>query len=131
MRGHHNHGASQASCGSATRCFGSVWRPLLLEEELLPHLQLGCGAIAVYGHAGSGKTTALQHLSAILPTDLNVLLLDEPANEEILAWSSVRPVVFASTLTRPVPVVAEFHLATWNQDDLIEYLLRRHKSRCA
>ena len=53
---------------------------VLLEDEIGPLIQQGeCGFVQIVGGPGSGKSTALQHLAAILPpwAHERVRLLDE------------------------------------------------------
>jgi uncharacterized protein YjbI with pentapeptide repeats len=109
--------------------------PLLLDEEIRSLIKAGArGNIAISGGIGSGKTTALEHLAAILPPDVldeQVALLDEPARCQ-LADKPVRLVVYTAGRCFPdVSHLAVYGLAAWNQDDLIEYLLAVHRSRCA
>ena len=49
-----------------------------LEEAIPPLEGMPRGAIEIVGGPGSGKTTALRHLAAVLPPDDRVLLLDDP-----------------------------------------------------
>jgi uncharacterized protein YjbI with pentapeptide repeats len=104
---------------------------LLLEEEV-QRLVAGTrrGAVALLGPAGSGKTTALQHLAAALPEDAGVALLDEPglgAPSEG-AWDCLA--IYTGAAQRAGAHLAIYRLAPWTQDDFIEYLLARHKDRC-
>jgi ABC-type Na+ transport system ATPase subunit NatA len=53
---------------------------LPLEDEVRRLLDAGvCGVVALISEAGTGKTTALQHLAAVLPPDAGIILLDECA----------------------------------------------------
>lgn len=107
---------------------------LLLQEEVHSFVAAGAeGAIALLGPGGSGKTTALRHLAALLAEGSGVALLDEPKHEEILgALADHRLVVYAAASARVGhPHLAVYSLAPWDNDDLIEYLLAVHKTRCA
>jgi uncharacterized protein YjbI with pentapeptide repeats/energy-coupling factor transporter ATP-binding protein EcfA2 len=115
-------------------CSGDSDGAFLLEEELRPLLQTrtACGPVALLGGPGSGKTTALEHLAAVLPPGAPVLLLDEPTREEVLTAAKERLVVYAAA----EPVVVRSHkalyrLAPWDRDALIEYLLAAHCECCA
>src|SRR5262249_47379069 len=106
---------------------------LPLEEHLQPFLEGGAaGVVQLLGPPGSGKTTAREHLAAVLPEGVRVTLLDEqPASLEQTEAAAEGIVVCASERLRPGPVLAVYRLAPWGADDLIEYLLARHKERCA
>jgi uncharacterized protein YjbI with pentapeptide repeats len=108
---------------------------LLLDEEIRSFVEGGArGNIAILGAVGSGKTTALAQLAAMLPPDVfdeQVALLDEPARCQ-LADKPVRLVVYTACRCFPdVSHLAVYGLAPWNRDDLIEYLLTVHRPRCA
>jgi len=109
--------------------------PLLLDEEIQYFLESGeRGNIAILGPSGSGKTTALEHLAAILPSDVlekQVALLDEPARCQLVD-EPVRLVIYSRWRYFPdVCHLAVYQLASWNQDELIEYLLSANRPRCA
>jgi uncharacterized protein YjbI with pentapeptide repeats len=131
----------------------------LLEDEVARLLEARMGGlVAILGPAGSGKTTALQHLAAVFgeapdlllldedvtetgmrmalrllaaPADNFFLLRDENGNSVATAASSVRLVVYAATTAREDSHLAVYRLASWENDDLIEYLLSAHRPRCA
>jgi uncharacterized protein YjbI with pentapeptide repeats len=113
--------------------------PLLLEDEIRSFVEAGAhGKIMVAGLPGSGKTTALAHLAALLPPDCRVSLLDEPKPEQlaetpdclIVATVSMVPDRQLHLLLRD-DYLAMYVLASWNRDDVIEYLLAVHRPRCA
>jgi uncharacterized protein YjbI with pentapeptide repeats len=104
---------------------------LPLEEEVRQLLAAGSGGlVALVGPAGTGKTTALRHLAAVLPSGADVLLLDErdvatePCTERQLVIRATQAV------SGDTPRVV-YRMAPWSADDLIEYLLATGKDRCA
>jgi uncharacterized protein YjbI with pentapeptide repeats len=128
---------------------------LLLEEEVRTLLaQRSRGVVALMGWGGSGKTTALRHLAAVLGEDDRLCFLDEPWFDQILNRPPNRLLVctiharklemidlanghligcdYASTGTpTKIPMRAIYHTHGWDRDDLIEYLLAVHPNQCA
>jgi uncharacterized protein YjbI with pentapeptide repeats len=111
-----------------------------LEDEVQQYLEAGArGIVAVLGPPGSGKTTALQHLAAVLPHTERVALLDEPNLLTVFQLFEARPdglvVVTGSpergTALAEAFVLGTYRLAPWTEDDRIEYLLSVHPPRCA
>ncbi len=108
---------------------------LLLEDEVLSLIERNQhGVVWLTGGLGSGKTTALAHLAAVLPPSSGVTLSDEidqpwPKSE----WMSNLPDRLAIQCgaggTSPKNALA-FQLAPWTDDELIEYLLAVHRDRC-
>lgn len=106
--------------------------PLLLEEEIRTFVESRAhGNIAILGPTGSGKTTALEHLAATLPNRDSIVFLDRPTRNQLVEtpscltiYTGFRPLTASSHL-------AVYELASWSQDDLIEYLLSVHRPRCA
>jgi uncharacterized protein YjbI with pentapeptide repeats len=88
------------------------------------------GAILLVGHPGGGKTTALAHLRAVVPSDAKLLLHDEPLSADLLPRRNHLCIVTANE-TIPGPWLAQFELADWQQDDLIEYCVARRRDRCS
>src|SRR5579884_245366 len=105
----------------------------LLEEEVQGFLdQHQTGSIALVGPAGSGKTTALAHLAAVLSP--RPLLFDHVESVSAVPSAAVPPktlLIYARRLPWAAPHLAKFELVPWERDDAIEYLLARHKDHCA
>lgn len=78
------------------------------------------GAVLLVGRPGGGKTTALGHLRAILPPGANIVLSDEPTSADLLPRRDHLCLVTATEAIAG-PWLAQFELADWQQDDLIEY----------
>jgi uncharacterized protein YjbI with pentapeptide repeats/energy-coupling factor transporter ATP-binding protein EcfA2 len=104
---------------------------VLLEDEIQQFLEAeGEGVVALLGQEGSGKTTALRHLAAVLGSSSNLILLDEPDGAAIARAVACGLVVYAATTARPGAHRATFRLAPWGPDDWLEYLLAAHRPRC-
>src|SRR5262249_29211480 len=95
--------------------------------------------IQILGGPGSGKTTALRHLRAVLPdllpthpaTDFD--FLDEPELEELVYHQAQKHVVVLATKKPWSGRTTDWltlQLAAWDEDDFLEYLLARHKTQC-
>jgi uncharacterized protein YjbI with pentapeptide repeats len=104
---------------------------VLLEDEILQLVQAGArGVVAVLGPSGSGKTTALAHLAAVLPAGARVTLLDEPHPSATTLDRDIL-LVYAATRSHSADALREYNLTPWGSDDFLEYLLARHRPRCA
>lgn len=88
------------------------------------------GLINLVGPPGSGKTTALQHLAAVLGPDAPLYLCD---NEIELRSQSLagNPLVLVASQqpidSRRFPVL---EITPWTDEDLACYLLATHPARC-
>lgn len=103
---------------------------LPLEKCILQILNSGSsGAIYIDALPGEGKTTAMQHLAAVLPSDRSYSLSDGPIDPR--AFDHPKPHVIISTHRAPQWEVTElcaFLLAPWTEDDCMEYLAARHRA---
>ena len=104
---------------------------LPLEQIVMQFVRHGeRGVIHLDGGPGSGKTTALRHLAAVLPRDARVLLFDGEGPNKLRDLG--REHVIVITAQRPVGNLrlADVRLAEWCADDVIEYLLAAHPQQC-
>ena len=102
-----------------------------LDEEILPFLRSGePGAIRIVGPPGSGKSTALSHLAAVLATEGPVEFLDGPDPAGLDARSRLGPVVYASDGPPRPKDRTSYRLAPWGEDDWIEYLIGTARASC-
>ena len=130
-----------------------------LDDEIGPMLEDGRGGLVVLlGGPGSGKTTALQHLAAIMPPwargrvrllevldptaiavagpdPFVILTLDShqaagPAYVKVMqGYTGHELAALDSLLADRKP--CHYRLAPWDQDDAIEYLLATDRDACA
>jgi uncharacterized protein YjbI with pentapeptide repeats len=99
---------------------------LPLEDLIRPRLAADPEArIFIRGGPGSGKTTALRHLAAVMTGVGPITWIDEPGDEEI----SGRVVMAGDD--GPPDGFAVYELAPWSGDETLEYLLARHPEDCA
>ena len=89
------------------------------------------GAVAICGRHGSGKSTALAHLAATLPDARSIQFIDDELLDLKQALARRQRVVFMAASRPKIASLGAVELVPWNQDDLIEYLLAKHKDRCA
>jgi uncharacterized protein YjbI with pentapeptide repeats/energy-coupling factor transporter ATP-binding protein EcfA2 len=108
-----------------------------LEDEIGRLIQKGHDEqIGLIGGPGSGKTTALRHLATVLPpwAVVRVKLVDDPREyTDIVAGGDdhAQFVISAGSQLPADPRRLSYHLTSWSQDDLIEYLLAVHGNHCA
>ena len=117
----------------ALLCPGGEPLPLHDQVRRLMQRQRHC-VVNLFGPRGSGKTAALRHLAAVLPSDGTVTLIDEngvwwPAG--VGAANQARRVVVAAT-REPLGSyeAVGLEMARWGPDDVIEYLLATRRERC-
>src|SRR5262249_42879247 len=103
---------------------------LPLEDEILSLIDARArGVVQVAGPPGSGKTTALQHLAAVLPPEAGVVFMDDVPG--LPQHFSPRLLVCTNVSVSPGYSLARYELAPWGPDEHLEYLLARHPDRCA
>lgn len=119
---------------------GAVVRPrVVLRPEEGPRLledvvgeladELPPGLVWIVGGAGSGKTTAIAHLTTQFRDDGRLAFLDEPTHDQISPLADSK-LLFA---TRTAPHGRNgivLRLLKWSSDDLVEYLLAAYPADC-
>ncbi|MFO0984359.1 MAG: pentapeptide repeat-containing protein [Planctomycetota bacterium] len=101
---------------------------LPLDDEIISLLERGTtGIVWLVGGPGSGKTTALSHLAAVLPPSGNVMLCDTealrpPEPDKLFIGCGDEKVIPRNALV--------YRLVPWGEDEIIEYLLGAHRDRC-
>lgn len=88
-----------------------------------------CRVVQILGGVGSGKSTALAHLTATVLSGWQTLLLDDATAADVAAQTAVHRVLCTSRAPLNVADVI-LPLAAWTDDDLMEYLLAACPSRC-
>jgi len=86
------------------------------------------GVICLFGPPGSGKTTALAHLQAVLPPEICPRLVDRPLSaDELLGTSGLTLYTDHQNASGGISL----RMTSWGLDDCIEYLLAAHPAKCA
>ena len=103
---------------------------LLLEDEAAEWLETHeRGAFEIVGGPGAGKTTSLAVLkSAFEPS--GVQFADEPSQVEVLT-ASLQGKLFYTSASPLAGALASRRLASWSEDELLEYVLAAHPVACA
>jgi uncharacterized protein YjbI with pentapeptide repeats len=106
---------------------------LPLAEAVAEELSRGSRIIQIHGGPGSGKTTALAHLAAVLPPARDIVLLDDATVTDVAVQASRLRVICTNRLRYPemAPVIAPLPLASWTDDEVIEYVRSVAQDRCA
>jgi len=90
------------------------------------------GLVLITGAPGDGKTTALEHLRAVLPNDLAIGLFDLHHISEAKRSAQCRLTALAALDAQGFGALLDrFVLAPWTLDDCAEYLLATHREQCA
>lgn len=85
-------------------------------------------AVQIVGPAGSGKSTALCHLAAVFESDDRFAFLDQPTSDQVAKFKHLKFVV--ATARMGSRQLTELRLASWRADELVEYLLAKHRALC-
>jgi uncharacterized protein YjbI with pentapeptide repeats len=103
---------------------------VLLEDEVAVWLEGPSRALRLVGGPGSGKTTALRHVLAVLGPRESLLLIDDAgfAPENVLL--DLRRLIYTVPTGQPASEDSTLQLASWSEDDLVEYCLMRHREKC-
>ncbi|HEX5244103.1 MAG TPA: hypothetical protein VFW23_12635, partial [Tepidisphaeraceae bacterium] len=104
---------------------------LPLEHHVRQLLDAGArGIVGLCGPPGSGKSTALAHVAAVLPSAAPVSFIDGRVAPRAL--SPDRLVLQASCdVPDSCDLCALFDMAPWTEDDCVQYLATVHRERCA
>jgi uncharacterized protein YjbI with pentapeptide repeats len=103
-------------------------------EDLIGPILAGAesGAIRISGRAGSGKTTALAHLSGLVPPHLRVSFLEGPRPRALaLAIDRGWAVFTSDNASFRNSAQFDLRLAPWGEGEWIEYLLATDRRLCA
>lgn len=104
---------------------------MLLEDEAAVWLaDRPSLALEIVGGPGMGKSTALAHLAATLDLPGPVSFLDEPASADLAAAMAAGKVVYTACEPLKLDNAVSLRLASWSDDELIEYLRAAHPAFC-
>ncbi|MDC0936730.1 pentapeptide repeat-containing protein [Pirellulales bacterium] len=87
------------------------------------------GVLWITGDDGAGKSMALAHLAAHFDDGDRFLFLDNVQYERIANETPKVLIVAAGSRMLPA-AAAKLRLASWGEDELIEYLLSAHRDQC-
>lgn len=97
------------------------------------------GIVLVSGETGSGRTTAIRHLASVFSGRPHIRFVDhwESISETITA-ETIDDLLLITAISGSGPqaragghLLADYRLAKWSFDDLVEYLIKRWPHRCA
>lgn len=88
------------------------------------------GLVNLIGPPGSGKTTALQHLSAVLGPDAPLHLIDTRIDPKLQSLAKDFLVLVTSQQAIDSKQYLTLLMTSWTDEDLASYLLVAHPGRC-
>lgn len=88
------------------------------------------GLVNLIGPPGSGKTTALHHLSAVLSANAPVFLIDNLGDRHLHEFARTSLVLVTSRQPVDPKQYLTLEMAQWTEEDLASYLLATHPARC-
>lgn len=104
---------------------------LPLEQHIRRLLDSGArGVVGLCGPPGSGKSTALAHVAAVLPSAAPVSFIDGRVAPRALAPDRL-VLQTCCDLPDSRDLCALFDMAPWTEDDCVQYLATVHRERCA
>lgn len=104
---------------------------VLLEDEAAYWLTDGRSlGLEIVGDPGLGKTTALAHLAAVL-VPAQLAFLDDPTPAEARAAMAAGRLLYSAPEPMRLDDTYSLRLASWSDDELIEYLRASHPTQCA
>ena len=103
---------------------------VLLEDEVAVWLEGHARTLRIVGGPGSGKTTAIRHLATVYSARNDVILVDDSGSAPENAVTDPRRLIYSAPVDLPTSDDPTLRLASWNDDDLLEYCLARHRPQC-
>lgn len=97
-------------------------------EELLDCKRRGL--VNLIGPPGSGKTTALQHVAAVLGKDAPLYLVDNRLDPKLRSLAGNALVLVASQQPIDSRRFLVLEMTSWTEEDLASYVLATHPARC-
>jgi uncharacterized protein YjbI with pentapeptide repeats len=95
-----------------------------LEDLIQPFIAARMrGAVRLIGPFGSGKSTALRHLAAVIAPAAGATVLDHPTPAQVASGIERGLVIYTARVSLCAKELAVIHLAGWGEDEAIEYLL--------
>ncbi len=88
-------------------------------------------ALEIVGGTGLGKTTALRPLAATLDSPGPLTFIDEPTSAEVAAAMASGRIVYATPEPLRLDDTCSLRLASWSEDEWIEYLRSLRPACCA